>query len=156
MISAARFAASEGMAFGLPAGQLSQSPNIHSWWDAAKLREIESFKAQCNELTLRILPCSAAHMGLPASFFAASHNQSLPGNALKFMKYPKMPAEPGPGVLVPGWRRIRTGGPSRCCLLRRLGWKCGILGIAGMMSLLFRVGLWLISATRCRFGRGDS
>ena len=82
------------MAFGLPAGQLSQSPNIHSWWDTAKLQEIESFKAQCNDLTLRILPCFAVHMGLPASFFAASHNQALPGNALKFMKYPKMPAKP--------------------------------------------------------------
>lgn len=82
------------MAFGLPAGQLSQSPNIHSWWDTAKLQEIESFKAQCNDLILRILPCFAVHMGLPASFFAASHNQTLPGNALKFMEYPKMPAKP--------------------------------------------------------------
>ncbi|KAL4787869.1 hypothetical protein BJX76DRAFT_353903 [Aspergillus varians] len=92
---ATAFAASEGMTFGLPAGQLSQNPNLHSWWDAAKVAEIESFKSQCNDLTSRILPCFAVHMGLPASFFEASHNQPvLPGNALKFMKYPKMPARP--------------------------------------------------------------
>ncbi|KAL4916686.1 hypothetical protein BDW62DRAFT_102817 [Aspergillus aurantiobrunneus] len=88
---ATTFTASEGMAFGLPAGQLLQSNNIHAWWDPAKLQEIEAFKAQCSALALQILSCFAVNMGLERDFFAASHAQPvLPGNALKFMKYPKL------------------------------------------------------------------
>ncbi|KAL4804612.1 hypothetical protein BDV18DRAFT_26436 [Aspergillus unguis] len=87
------FAASEGMALGLPAGQLSQCTNLHSWWDGAKLSEVESFKAHCAALTLSILSCYTPHLGLNRDFFEASHNQTLPGNALKLMKYPKI--DPG-------------------------------------------------------------
>ncbi|KAL4965483.1 uncharacterized protein BDV14DRAFT_199888 [Aspergillus stella-maris] len=88
------FAASEGMALGLPVGQLSGCPNLHSWWDSFKIAEIESFKTQCHALTLRILACYAEHFGLPRNFFESSHNNTLPGNALKFMKYPKIETKP--------------------------------------------------------------
>ncbi|KAL5344035.1 Clavaminate synthase-like protein, partial [Aspergillus crustosus] len=88
------FAASEGMALGLPAGRLAQSTNLHGWWDDAKVKEIEAFKAKCYDLTLRILSCFAEHFGLPRTFFDVSHGHDLPGNALKFMKYPKMEAKP--------------------------------------------------------------
>lgn len=91
---ATTFAASEGMSFGLPAGQLSKSENIHSWWDAGKLMEIEAFKAQCNELNLKIMSCFAVHMGLQRDFFDASHRQVLPGNTFKLIKYPKMDEQP--------------------------------------------------------------
>ncbi|RDW72397.1 uncharacterized protein DSM5745_07569 [Aspergillus mulundensis] len=92
-----RFAASEGMAFGLPAGQLAQSSNMHDWWDSVKIAEIEAFKAQCSDLTLRLLSCFAEHMDLPRTFFETSHKQDaglLPGNALKFMKYPTLSEKP--------------------------------------------------------------
>ncbi|GLA85276.1 hypothetical protein AtubIFM56815_009512 [Aspergillus tubingensis] len=91
---ATTFAASEGMSFGLPGNQLTKSTNIHSWWDTAKIEEIESFKSQCNSLTLKILSCFATHMDLPGGFFDASHRQVLPGNTLKFIKYPKMTTKP--------------------------------------------------------------
>ncbi|KAL3493327.1 hypothetical protein BJX62DRAFT_223980 [Aspergillus germanicus] len=96
---ATTFAASEGMSFGLPANQLAQSTNIHLWWDAAKLDEIEMFKAQCNSLTLQIMSCFAVHMGLPRGFFDASHRQVLPGNTLKLIKYPKMTVQPDSSVV---------------------------------------------------------
>lgn len=83
------------MSFGLPAGQLFKSDNIHAWWDADKLTEVESFKAQCNELNLRIMSCFAVNMDLPKDFFAASHRQVLPGNTLKLIKYPKLDEQPG-------------------------------------------------------------
>lgn len=82
------------MSFGLPGNQLTKSTNIHSWWDTAKIEEIESFKSQCNSLTLKILSCFATHMDLPGGFFDASHRQVLPGNTLKFIKYPKMTTKP--------------------------------------------------------------
>ncbi|KAI9925373.1 hypothetical protein MW887_006301 [Aspergillus wentii] len=92
--TATTFAASEGMSFGLPAGELSKSDNIHSWWDADKLAEIESFKHQCNDLNLKIMSCFAVNMGLPGDFFSASHKQELPGNTFKIIKYPKMDKQP--------------------------------------------------------------
>lgn len=88
------FAASEGMSFGLPAGQLSKSENIHSWWDKDKLEDIEAFKAQCNDLNLKIMSCFAVHMDLQKDFFHASHRQVLPGNTFKLIKYPKMDEQP--------------------------------------------------------------
>ncbi|KAL2832315.1 hypothetical protein BJY01DRAFT_253880 [Aspergillus pseudoustus] len=91
---ATTFAASEGMSFGLPGNELTKSTNIHSWWDTAKIEEIESFKSQCNALTLKILSCFATHMDLPGNFFDASHRQALPGNTLKLIKYPKMTTKP--------------------------------------------------------------
>ncbi|KAK4869342.1 hypothetical protein LT330_006342 [Penicillium expansum] len=92
--TATTFAASEGMSFGLPAGQLSKSDNIHSWWDRERLAETEAFKAQCNDLNLMMLSCFAVHMGLPKDFFEASHSQALPGNTFKLIKYPKMEEQP--------------------------------------------------------------
>ncbi|KAL4940021.1 hypothetical protein BDV06DRAFT_197660 [Aspergillus oleicola] len=82
------------MALGLPVGQLTQCPNLHAWWTPDKITEIESFKSQCNTLTLRILSCYAEHFSLPRTFFETSHNNSLPGNALKFMRYPRMETKP--------------------------------------------------------------
>lgn len=84
------------MAFGLPAGELFHNHNVHSWWDQTKLAQIESFKAHCSDLTLRILSCFAPHLGKNRDFFTASHNQALPGNALKLMKYPKLSPENRP------------------------------------------------------------
>jgi hypothetical protein len=86
------------MSFGLPAGQLSKSNNIHSWWNEDRISEVETFKAQCNELNLKIMSCFAVNMGLPKEFFVASHRQELPGNTLKLIKYPKMDEQPGESI----------------------------------------------------------
>lgn len=82
------------MAFGLPAGELCKSDNIHAWWDSSRLEVIERFKLQCNELTLKILSCFAVCMRLPRDFLAESHQQVLPGNTLKLIKYPKLATQP--------------------------------------------------------------
>ncbi|KAL4871672.1 hypothetical protein BDV12DRAFT_205981 [Aspergillus spectabilis] len=42
------------MASGLPAGQLSKSDNLHSWWNPERLAEIKIFKENCNKLNQKI------------------------------------------------------------------------------------------------------
>ncbi|RAH75891.1 Clavaminate synthase-like protein [Aspergillus japonicus CBS 114.51] len=86
------------MSFGLPTGQLFKSNNLHSWWDLHRLTEIEAFKAQCNDLTFKVLSCFAWHMGLPKDFFTTSHQDGLPRNTLKFIKYPKLAIKPDDAV----------------------------------------------------------
>ncbi|PYI31735.1 Clavaminate synthase-like protein [Aspergillus indologenus CBS 114.80] len=45
-----------------------------------------------------VLFCFSWHMGLPKDFFTSSHQDSLPGNTLKFIKYPKLAIKPDDAV----------------------------------------------------------
>lgn len=103
------------MSFGLPSGQLFKSDNLHSWWDLHRLIEIEAFKAQCNDLTLKVLSCFAWHMGLLKDFFTSSHKDGLPGNTLKFIKYPKLAIKSDDAVPVSP--NTPTRAASRFCSL---------------------------------------
>lgn len=89
-----RFAASEGAAFGMPAGRLFDKPNLPAWWDHSRLLEIENFKASCYDLSLKIMSCFAVQLGLDRSFFDATHQQKDPGNVLKLIKYPRFEEQP--------------------------------------------------------------
>ncbi|KAH8424244.1 uncharacterized protein LDX57_002002 [Aspergillus melleus] len=53
------WSASEGIAFGMPAGRLFDRPNLPAWWDRSRLQEIEVFKASCYNFSLDILSCFA-------------------------------------------------------------------------------------------------
>lgn len=89
------FAASEGISFGLPAGFVLKSENLPSWWDQAKRKNIENFKASCYQLSLDLMSCFAVKLGLPKSHFSAHHEHRDPGNVLKFIKYPRFEEQPG-------------------------------------------------------------
>lgn len=85
-----RFAASEGMSFGLPAGGVLQSDNIPDWFDTPKRQAIEDFKSECYELSGALMSCFAVRLGLDKSYFKESHLQKAPGNTLKLIKYPRL------------------------------------------------------------------
>lgn len=85
-----RFAASEGLSFGLPAGGVLQSDNIPDWFDTPKLQAIEDFKPECYELSGALMSCFAVQLGLEKNYFKESHLQKAPGNTLKMIKYPRL------------------------------------------------------------------
>ncbi|PLB53359.1 Clavaminate synthase-like protein [Aspergillus steynii IBT 23096] len=88
------FAASEGVAFGMPAGRLFDKPNLPAWWTRPRLQEVEDFKASCYDISLNIMSCLAVQLGLERSFFDATHQHKDPGNPLKLIKYPRFEKQP--------------------------------------------------------------
>lgn len=85
-----RFAASEGMSFGLPAVDVLQSDNIPDWFDTPKRQAIEDFKSECYELSGALMSCFAVRLGLEKNYFKESNLPKALGNTLKMIKYPRM------------------------------------------------------------------
>lgn len=94
-----RFAASEAILFGTPAGGVLSSSNLCSWWDENKRQTIETFKAECYDLTMTMMSGFAVRMGLDKDFFTRIHEHKAPGHTLRSIKYPKLDSQPEEGQL---------------------------------------------------------
>lgn len=94
-----RFAASEAFLFGTPAGGVLNSTNLSSWWGEEKRQTIETFKAQCYDLTITMMSGFAVCMGLDKDFFTRIHEHKAPGHTLRLIKYPKLDSRPEEGRL---------------------------------------------------------
>lgn len=89
-----RFAASEGISFGLPAGELLTTDDLHDFFDQPRRAQLERFKAQCYDLSMLLMCCFAKCMNLPGDHFQTIHQQKFPGDTLKWIKYPKLDTQP--------------------------------------------------------------
>lgn len=84
----------EGMSFGMPAGGVLTTKDLHSFFDETKRQQVEEFKSQCDNLTHYIFRCFSICMGLPEKHFGDGHQNRMPGNALKLIKYPRLDTQP--------------------------------------------------------------
>ncbi|ETS80346.1 hypothetical protein PFICI_07875 [Pestalotiopsis fici W106-1] len=87
--------AHESMVFGGVKGEVQDTHGLNTYWDAAKREEIETFKAQCHELSHKLLRTFAQEFGLPSTYFSEAHSDaSNPPNVLRMLHYPKFETRP--------------------------------------------------------------
>lgn len=86
------------MTFGTNPGGILSTDHLPTWWDRQRREQVEDFKAQCYELSLKLLSCFAVQLGLDKDYFLHYHEHRDPGNNLKLIRYPPMKDQPGQGV----------------------------------------------------------
>lgn len=94
-----RFAASEAILFGTPAGGVLSSNNLDPFWDDSRRQTVEAFKAECYDLTITMMSGFATQMGLDKDYFTRIHEHKAPGHTLRSIKYPKFDTLPEEGRL---------------------------------------------------------
>ncbi|KAI1624192.1 hypothetical protein EDD37DRAFT_564024 [Exophiala viscosa] len=87
------------MLFGTPAGDVLSSNNLSAWWDDGKRQTIEEFKAECYDLTIKMMSSFAVSMGLDKDYFSLIHQHRAPGHTLRCIKYPQLGQQPEEGRL---------------------------------------------------------
>jgi len=96
--TATTWAAAEGMTFGTNPGGILTTDHLPEWWDQERRGKIEAFKAQCYDLSIKLMSCYAVQLGLDKDYFLHSHQHQDPGNNLKYIHYPPMTEQPGRDV----------------------------------------------------------
>jgi isopenicillin N synthase-like dioxygenase len=83
------------MVFGGVKGEVAEGDNISPFWTAEMRDEIEGFKQNCHDLSMKLLQLFAQHFGLPADYFVDAHKpEQGPGSVLRMLHYPKLDERP--------------------------------------------------------------
>lgn len=92
-----RIGVQEGFCFGSVTNANLTCDNLSSWWTLEKRRQAEEFRSKCQNLSNRLLETFAIAMDLSPSFFTVAHAQDKePGNVLRLIRYPALPAPADP------------------------------------------------------------